>query len=170
MTPARFAIVIPTFQADGWLDETLNSIFSQAGRHAIRLHLQDGGSTDATLQIAERWQALTAGVASPFAGRVEMTIDSERDNGLYDAVQRGFETLDPEPGEIMTWLNADDLLAPGARLKAPSGLAWGPDGLLYVADRMGRAVLRFDADTGKPRGPLIEHLEDEPEFLRWLDD
>ena len=145
MTPARFAIVIPTFQADGWLDETLNSIFSQAGRHAIRLHLQDGGSTDATLQIAERWQALTAGVASPFAGRVEMTIDSERDNGLYDAVQRGFETLDPEPGEIMTWLNADDLLAPGALQSVASCLQELPQvslcgGRVSMIDADGRVV------------------------------
>lgn len=145
MTPARFAIVVPTFQADGWLDETLNSIFSQAGRHQVRVHLQDGGSTDATLRIAERWQALTTGAASPFAGRVEMSIDSERDNGLYDAVQRGFETLDPEPGEIMTWLNADDLLAPGALQSVASCLQELPQvslcgGRVSMIDADGRVV------------------------------
>lgn len=155
MTPARFAIVVPTFQADGWLDETLNSIFSQAGRHVIRLHLQDGGSTDATLEIAERWRALTSSAASPFSGRVELSIDSERDNGLYDAVQRGFETLDPEPGEIMTWLNADDLLAPGALQSVASCLQELPQvslcgGRVSMIDAAGR-VVRVNAPVALSR-------------------
>ena len=95
MTQARFAIVIPTFQADGWLDQALNSIFSQVGRHAVRLHLQDGGSTDTTLEIAQRWRALSESRANPFSQRLTMTIESAPDRGLYDAVLSGFETIDP---------------------------------------------------------------------------
>lgn len=145
MTMARFCIVVPTFQADGWLDQCLNSIFSQAGPHRVRLHLQDGGSSDATLEIAERWRALTETAASPFSRRLTMTIDSGPDGGLYDAVSRGFETLDPEAGELMTWLNADDLLAPGALSSVASCLDELPEvslvgGRVSMIDADGRVV------------------------------
>ncbi|MFM9107658.1 MAG: hypothetical protein ACKOWF_13280 [Chloroflexota bacterium] len=87
----------------------------------------------------------------------------ERDALLVGSRDRGTViALDLASGE------ASDLLAKDAGLKAPSGIAWGPDGLLHVADRTGRAVLRFDAGTGASRGALVEHLEDEPEFLAWV--
>jgi hypothetical protein len=49
------------------------------------------------------------------------------------------------------------------RLKAPSGFAIGPDGSIYVAERLAQCVLRFS-----PRGKkkmFIEGLPDMPEFL-----
>jgi DNA-binding beta-propeller fold protein YncE len=50
------------------------------------------------------------------------------------------------------------------KLKAPSGLAVGPDGDLYVAERFGQRVLRFSID-GKKKGTFIDRLPDIPEFL-----
>jgi hypothetical protein len=50
------------------------------------------------------------------------------------------------------------------KLKAPSGLAVGPDGDLYVAERFGQRVLRFSMD-GKKKGTFIDRLPDMPEFL-----
>jgi len=50
------------------------------------------------------------------------------------------------------------------RLKAPSGFAIGPDGDLYVAERLKQRVRRFSA-KGKKKGTFIDGLPDMPEFL-----
>jgi DNA-binding beta-propeller fold protein YncE len=50
------------------------------------------------------------------------------------------------------------------KLKAPSGFAIGPDGDLYVAERLDQRVRRFSV-TGKKKGTFIGGLPDMPEFL-----
>lgn len=50
------------------------------------------------------------------------------------------------------------------KLKAPSGFAIGPDGDLYVAERIKQRVRRFSA-KGKKKGTFIDGLPDMPEFL-----
>jgi hypothetical protein len=70
--------------------------------------------------------------------------------------------IDTKSGKVRT------LVAPGAGgLDAPAGMAFGPDGKLYVASRQGKQILRFDAATGHPdSAPFIADLEDSPEFVR----
>ena len=50
------------------------------------------------------------------------------------------------------------------KLKAPSGFAIGPDGDLYVAERIKQRVRRFSL-KGKKKGTFIDGLPDMPEFL-----
>ncbi len=50
------------------------------------------------------------------------------------------------------------------RLKAPSGFAIGPDGDIYVAERLKQRVRRFSR-KGKKKGTFIDGLPDMPEFL-----
>ena len=56
-----------------------------------------------------------------------------------------------------------------AKLHAPSGFAIGPDGDLYVAERMHQCVQRFSMD-GKKKGTFIDGLPDMPEFLLHVPD
>ena len=49
-------------------------------------------------------------------------------------------------------------------LDHPSGLAFGSDGLLYVASRRGRQINRYDLGTGEA-GVFVGNLPDEPEQL-----
>jgi DNA-binding beta-propeller fold protein YncE len=74
-------------------------------------------------------------------------------------------SIDTGSGDVAT------LVEPGAGgLSAPAGLAFGPDGKLYVASRESRQILRFDAETGKPdSAPFIDGLEDFPEFIALVD-
>jgi sugar lactone lactonase YvrE len=51
-----------------------------------------------------------------------------------------------------------------AKLKAPSGFAFGPDGDVYVAERLDQRVRRFSID-GRKKGTFIDGLPDMPEFL-----
>jgi len=51
-------------------------------------------------------------------------------------------------------------------LNGPAGMEFGDDGLLYVASRNTKEILRYDAKGGRPSGePFIKNLGDNPEFL-----
>jgi DNA-binding beta-propeller fold protein YncE len=51
-------------------------------------------------------------------------------------------------------------------LNGPAGMAFGDDGLLYVASRNTKEILRYDAKDGQPSDkPFIKNLADNPEFL-----
>jgi glycosyltransferase involved in cell wall biosynthesis len=92
------SIVTPSFQQGRYLGRTLYSVVSQQ-YPALEYVVQDGGSSDGTLDVLQRFGPLLARWAS------------EPDDGQADAINRGFaHTL----GEIMGWLNSDDLLLPGS--------------------------------------------------------
>lgn len=120
MNSPRFLIVTPTFQSQDFLDECIHSIASQAGDFEIRYHIQDGGSKDDTWEIVQRWQKVIAENSRLFPCRLILTAEQVSDAGMYDAIMKGFARLRPRAGDIMTWLNSDDLLAAGA-LKAVAG-------------------------------------------------
>lgn len=124
----RVVVVTATRQAETWLDDCLASVLLQPGDFTLCHHVQDGGSTDQTLAIVERWQRRLAEDPGLIRCRgVSLTLASAADGGLYDALARGFESLDPGPDDVMTWLNADDLLAPGAIQTAVSWMSERPD-------------------------------------------
>ena len=75
----------------------------------IFYHVQDGGSTDGSLAILEAWQAKLADNQ-----RVRFSYSSEVDNGMYDALNKGAKTLAIPEHAFMSWINASDLLMPGA--------------------------------------------------------
>ena len=60
--------------------------------------LMDGGSNDGTMDVL-----------APYADRFAYLV-SERDKGQSDAIHKGFARC---TGEIMAYLNSDDMLAPG---------------------------------------------------------
>jgi glycosyltransferase involved in cell wall biosynthesis len=108
----KFCIVTPCVNAAQFIDETIFSVLSQAGSFRIRYHIQDGGSKDGTLEKLDRWrQLLEAGLPS-LCEQIEFTYASEKDDGLYDAVNRGFATCGE--GDVLSWINADDRYQSGA--------------------------------------------------------
>jgi DNA-binding beta-propeller fold protein YncE len=141
----------------------------KAVRHAIFGH-------DGHLYVADRdrdavncYDRETGALLQTFrhdrlAAPVHLLPWPERNALLVGSRDRGTViSLDLASGE------ARDLLDGDSGLKAPSGLAWGPDGLLYVADRTGRAILRYAPDDGARRGIFLEGLGDQPEFIAWVD-
>lgn len=81
-----------------FLEQTIKSVIEQ-GYPNLEYILIDGGSTDNSLEIIQRY-------SSHFAYWV-----SEPDEGQYHAIQKGFEK---STGEIMAWLNSDDKYLPRA--------------------------------------------------------
>lgn len=99
----RFLVVTPVFNGARFIRATLDSIDAQTYSNWSHM-VVDGGSTDGTLDI----------VRESIAREPRRRLLSGPDQGLYDAVFKGFETLGGEPGDICFWINADDMIAPWA--------------------------------------------------------
>ncbi|WP_236169998.1 glycosyltransferase family 2 protein [Pseudomonas parasichuanensis] len=91
------SIVTPSYNQGGFIGETIRSVLSQ-GYSNLEYIVQDNESTDGTLDV------LTAELSSCFRFYVES------DQGQADAINRGFSR---SRGEIMAFLNSDDVLLPG---------------------------------------------------------
>lgn len=106
MTDRRFFVVTPVRNGATFLSETLKSIDAQ--NHADWTHyVVDGGSTDGTIELVQKSME-----AEP-----RRRLIQGRDEGLYDAVFKGFEAIAADglrDDDICLWLNADDLLTPWA--------------------------------------------------------
>ena len=92
------SIVTPSYQHGPFLEWTIRSVLFQR-YPKLEYVLMDGGSTDRTAEILRRYERFFA------------HVESAPDRGQADAVARGFGHTS---GEIMAYLNSDDLLAPGA--------------------------------------------------------
>jgi len=92
------AIVTPSYMQGRYIEETILSVIGQ-DYPKLRYAVQDAGSTDETLDILKKHSArITSWVSEP-------------DTGQARAVACGFEKIS---GDVMAWLNSDDLLMPGA--------------------------------------------------------
>lgn len=107
-------ILIPCFNSAQYLNQCLASILMQEGDFELHLHIQDGESTDATVSIAKHWQTLVSEHQIPNTEKIKITIDSEADQGIYDAIYKGFSKVPSSKNIIMTWLGSDDLLTNGS--------------------------------------------------------
>ena len=92
----RISVVTSCFNAAPLVDETLRSVTSQ-GYSRLEYIFADGASTDDTLAIAQR-----------YAGSITQLI-SEPDAGQYHGIQKGLALA---TGDVMAWLNGDDVYLP----------------------------------------------------------
>jgi glycosyltransferase involved in cell wall biosynthesis len=90
-----FSIITPSFRSSSWLKLCIASVADQ--QVAVEHIVQDAGSDDGTLE----WL--------PQDKRVQAFV--EKDQGMYDAVNRG---LRRSKGEILAYLNCDEQYLPGA--------------------------------------------------------
>lgn len=105
----RVSLVTPSYNAAAYLGAAIDSVLAQDYPHIDYL-VMDGGSTDGTVELL-----------ASYGDRIRWV--SEKDGGQSDAIARGFERTS---GEILGWLNADDLLKPGAVRAAVEALRANP--------------------------------------------
>ncbi len=121
----KFSIVTPVYNGKRFLSETIESVFSQAGDFEIEYIVQDGGSTDGTIALLEEWQKkLDEGRVDVQCQKLTMRWVSEKDMGMYDAVNKGFARAG---GDVYAYINADDVYAAGAFQKIASVFSVRPD-------------------------------------------
>lgn len=88
----KISIITVTFNSAETLEQTILSVINQSYKN-IEYIVIDGNSTDATLSIIEKYKSQIS------------KIVSEKDNGLYDALNKGIELA---TGEVIGILHSDD--------------------------------------------------------------
>ncbi|MBS4095613.1 MAG: glycosyltransferase [Sulfuricella sp.] len=127
------SIVTPSYNQAVFLERTIQSVKDQ-GYENLEYIVQDGGSSDASVDVLERF------------GGFLTHWQSGKDNGQTHAINLGFAHAH---GEIMAYLNSDDILLPGV--------------LHYVADFFSR---NSDVDVVYGHRILID--ENDWEIGRWV--
>ncbi len=113
-----FSIVMPVLNQARFLERALASVVPQLGDRA-ELIVVDGGSSDGTLEILKGYE-----------GHFSWWC-SERDEGQSDALNKGFARA---KGRFLVWLNADDVLLPGALDVVEALILKRPDAHWIVGD------------------------------------
>lgn len=111
MTFPMITVVVPSFNQARFLERTLCSILDQNYPN-LELIVMDGGSTDGSVKILERYaSSITYWVSRP-------------DKGQTHALIEGFSRAS---GEIECWLNSDDLFQPGCLFEVAEFFARHPE-------------------------------------------
>lgn len=107
----KISVIIPAFNSEKTIEDTLESIMSQNWPD-LQILIQDGGSTDNTKVIVAKYPTAISG------------WQSEPDNGIYDAMNKG---IGRATGEIIAILNSDDTWLPGTLERVASVFSSNPD-------------------------------------------
>jgi glycosyltransferase involved in cell wall biosynthesis len=94
----KISVIIPSFNTGRYIERTIRSIINQDYKN-YEIILVDGGSTDDTLAICEKYR-------NHFS-----VFISEKDRSQSDAINKGIRLV---TGDIWAWQNADDVYKPSA--------------------------------------------------------
>lgn len=129
--PPLVSIITPSFNQGRFIQATIKSVLSQDYPH-IEYIIMDGGSQDET-----------ASIVASYAD--QLTWISEPDRGQTHAINKGFRLA---RGAIVSWLNSDDMILPGAVSRAVHAFERQPElgavyGEGYLIDIRGTIRGRF---------------------------
>lgn len=103
----KISVVVPSYNQGLFIEETLLSILGQ-GYPNLEVLVIDGGSTDQTVEVLNKYEdRLTYWHSRP-------------DQGQADAINQGMAL---STGDVVCWLNSDDVYLPGTLLAVGRRLA-----------------------------------------------
>lgn len=128
----RISVVTPSYNQVEYLEETIRSVVLQ-GYPNLDYIVMDGGSTDGSRELIERY--------GPWLSYWQ----SQPDKGQSHAIARGFDRAD---GDILAWLNSDDVFRPEALARVARFFVQRPEvvfgsGDVNLTDSTGRIITRF---------------------------
>jgi glycosyltransferase involved in cell wall biosynthesis len=106
----KISIIAPSLNQAPFIERSIQSLLAQQCRPLEHI-VFDGGSTDGTLDILKKYSGQLRWVSEP-------------DKGQSDAVNKGIRTA---TGDVIEWLNSDDIYYPGAVKLAVEFLAANPE-------------------------------------------
>lgn len=134
----KITVVTPSYNQGEFIEATIRSVLLQ-GYPNLEFMVVDGGSRDRTVEVIRRYEPWLAHWVS------------ERDRGQTHAINKG---LARATGEIFTYLNSDDMLAPGALREVAEAFRRRPDadvvygGCMYVDEAGNDLFVRRGRVTG----------------------
>jgi glycosyltransferase involved in cell wall biosynthesis len=129
----RFTVITPNYNGARFLEQTLRSVIGQRGETVeLEYIVVDGNSTDGSHEIIEKY---TDDISH---------IIIEQDSGPASAINKGFALA---TGDVVSWLNADDIYFPGTLERVGRVLDRNPDAALCfgrcpIVDDQGREIRR----------------------------
>ena len=115
----RISVVIPSLNKVSFIKETLESIVTQNYPN-LEVIIQDGGSIDGTLPIIKKY-------AKKYPDKINW--ESIKDKGQTDAINKGLKRAS---GQILSYLNADDIYEKGALIKVGEYFIKNPKTLCFA--------------------------------------
>lgn len=116
----RISILMPSYNQGRYLEAAIQSILSQDYPNK-ELIVIDGGSSDESVEIIRRYQP-----------KLAYSI-SEPDRGQAHALNKALAHV---TGDVIGWLNSDDLYLPGAFSRIGKAFAQNPDAVLVHSNRI----------------------------------
>jgi glycosyltransferase involved in cell wall biosynthesis len=130
----RISIVIPSFNKAGYIGKTLKSIAEQNYPN-LEVIIQDPGSTDGSLKVINTYVKKYPRI---------FRLYKEKDSGQLDAINKG---LNKSKGDILAYINADDVYEPGAFSAVGEYFTKNPK-TLWLAGQ-GRVINKDDLEIAK---------------------
>lgn len=151
------SIITPSYNQAKYLEKTIKSVLDQ-DYPEIEYIVIDGGSTDGSVEILRKYETRLAGWIS------------EPDRGQTDAINKGFARAS---GEVLAWLNSDDILEPGAVREAvaylqqhpAAGMVYGDCNFIDAADRVIGKFAAAQTDYRRLRQGYV-HIPQQASFFR----
>ena len=160
----KISIITPTYNQVDYIEQTILSVLNQNYPNLEYLIL-DGGSNDGTLEIIKKYESKLS------------YWSTGKDEGMYDAIYKG---LEKSTGDILAWINSDDIYLPNAFYTIAEIFSNFPDvswleGANSHIDERGRLVstygahylTKYDYFSGN-----IKSIQQESTFFRrnlWID-
>lgn len=113
-------IVTPSYNQRQFIEDTIKSVLNQTYKN-IQYIVVDGASKDNTMEVVERYR-----------DKIDIVI-SEPDKGQTDAINKGFKLA---KGELVGWINSDDMLYPYCVEEIVKLYKQNPDGAIYYGSKL----------------------------------